>query len=368
MRRLLLRQAQRVRRHLGLDRRAHVHRRAEEPVGGDRAVEPLMRSLEVVVLDEQRHPPLTVRKVREHRLAQELLPERLPEALDLPQRLRMLRPALHMRDAVSPQQLRELGLATPRRVLPPLVGQHLARLAVLRHPALDRLQHQRRLLVMRHRPRHEVARVIVQKRRHVQPLIPSQLEREDVALPELVRLRPLEPPRRLLPRCGLLAFDQQPLLVQDAPHRRLRDAEALEPRHHVADPPRSPLGMLAALCDHRGTLRAGYAPRRRPRRRLRCRAAQPWPQRLHPARLEQRQELRHRGDRHPEPHRHVRVPHPSLRRLHDLQPHLQRHGAASYQSRPSLLCQLLLRHPSSSWAAPVTASRATAAMRTQPVT
>jgi hypothetical protein len=62
-----LRQAQRVLGHLRLDARAHLARGAEEPVGRREAFKPLVRTLEVVVLEVQRHAALAVLEVGEHR-------------------------------------------------------------------------------------------------------------------------------------------------------------------------------------------------------------------------------------------------------------------------------------------------------------
>lgn len=133
---LLLRQPQRIAFHLRLDRGAHVRRGAEESVRWRRASDALMRSLEVVVVDKQLDAPQAVREVGKHRLAQKFLPQRLPEALDLAEGLGMLRPTHAVLDPVPPQELLKLGLAAPRRVLPALVGQHLARFTVVGDSAL----------------------------------------------------------------------------------------------------------------------------------------------------------------------------------------------------------------------------------------
>ena len=140
---LLEREPQLVRGHGALDLGADVRGRLEEPVGRDQAVERLVRALEVVVRQEVREPVLRVDRVREHRAAQKLVPQRLPEPLHLAQRLRMLRPAAEVLDAHARERLLELGLAAPHRVLPAVVGQHLGRLAVRREAALERLHHQR---------------------------------------------------------------------------------------------------------------------------------------------------------------------------------------------------------------------------------
>lgn len=49
----------------------------------------------------------------------------------------------------------------------------------------------------------------------------TQLEREDVALPQLIGLSAFEPTRWFVTRVDLLTLDQQALLVEDAPHGRL---------------------------------------------------------------------------------------------------------------------------------------------------
>jgi len=64
---LFTRQTQRVLRHRRLDALAHRARRPEEPIRRRRPFKPLVRTLEVVVLNEQRHPALAVLEVREHR-------------------------------------------------------------------------------------------------------------------------------------------------------------------------------------------------------------------------------------------------------------------------------------------------------------
>jgi hypothetical protein len=65
--RLLAREAQRVLLDRRLDRLAHRCGRAKEPIRGGESFERLVRALEVVVLDEQRHPPLAVLEVGEYR-------------------------------------------------------------------------------------------------------------------------------------------------------------------------------------------------------------------------------------------------------------------------------------------------------------
>ena len=197
-RRLLARQTHLVVTHALLDRCTHVRRSAEESVRRHETFERLVRALEVVRVDEMHDATVAIGEVRKHRARQKLVPERLPEALDFAERLRMLRPALHVPDAVLAELFFEFRLAAPRGVLPALVRQHFLRRAVLRYPARQRLHHQVRLLVMRERKRHDVPRVVVHEAHEVEPLVLAQQKREDVALPKLIGLRPLEASRRML--------------------------------------------------------------------------------------------------------------------------------------------------------------------------
>lgn len=103
LRSLVLRESKRVGLGLRLDGGAYLRRCSEEAIGWHQPVDALVWPLEVVVLDEELHAPKTVREVGEDRLAQKLVPQRLPEALDLPERLGMLRPTLAVRDAVTPK-------------------------------------------------------------------------------------------------------------------------------------------------------------------------------------------------------------------------------------------------------------------------
>jgi hypothetical protein len=132
--RLQKRQPRRVLRHRLFDRLPHLRRRSKKSVRRHQSRERLVRPLEVIRVDKQLQPPLQIDEIGKHRPRQKLVPQRLPEALDLPQRLRVLRPTLDVRDPLAPQLLLEFRRAAPRRVLPPLVGQDLPRRPKRRQP------------------------------------------------------------------------------------------------------------------------------------------------------------------------------------------------------------------------------------------
>jgi hypothetical protein len=113
------------------------------------------------MLHEQPHAPLTVLEVCEHGARKELLPQCLPEPLDLPARLRMMRPALHVHDPVATQLRFELRRAAPSSVLPTLIGQNLARRPVVGNPPSECLKYQGAALMMSQSETDKVTGVIV---------------------------------------------------------------------------------------------------------------------------------------------------------------------------------------------------------------
>jgi hypothetical protein len=167
---LFERKPQLVRCHRALDLGAHVSGRLEEAVCGYESVECLVRPLEVVVADEVIEPSLRVDHVGEDGPTKKLVPQRLPEALDLAERLRMLRAAADVLHAHAREQLFELRLAAPHRVLPAIVGQHFGRRSIRGDATLEGLHHQRGLLVMRERVTDHEAAVVVHEHAHVQSL------------------------------------------------------------------------------------------------------------------------------------------------------------------------------------------------------
>jgi hypothetical protein len=190
--RLLLSQGKRVLGHALFDHRPHVWRRPEETVRGHHPRDPLVGTAEVVGLDEEGHAALAVFEVGKDRPREELVPQRLPEALDLAQGLRVVRTALDVVDALAPQLRLEVGVAAPGRVLTALIGQHLARGAIFGDAPRERLHHQGGALMVRHHQRDHVPRAVVHEGGDIETLVTAQEEGEDVRLPELVRLGALE--------------------------------------------------------------------------------------------------------------------------------------------------------------------------------
>jgi hypothetical protein len=137
-----------------------------------------------------------------------------------------VRTALHVGDAMTLQLRLELGAAAPGGVLAALVSQDLPRCAVIGDATRERLEHEHAPLVMRHRKTHQISGVIIEERSHIDALVSAQEEREQIRLPQLVRLGALEVAdwmRPLHPPLGHLRLDSFGL--QHPANRRLRCAD-----------------------------------------------------------------------------------------------------------------------------------------------
>ncbi len=166
----------------------------------------------------------------------------------------MVRATLHVHDAVTLELSLELGRPPPGGVLATLIGQDLARCAVVGDAARQCFEHQTASLVVGHRKTHQVAAVIIQKRRHVQPLVPAQQKREQVRLPQLVGLGALEAHLASL-RLGLrhCAPLELPFLRQHPLHGRGRSANPQKALHHIADAPAPRLRLRRLRREDRGS-------------------------------------------------------------------------------------------------------------------
>src|SRR6516164_4836667 len=124
------RQLQGVGRHPRLQRAPHFRGRSKKAIGRHQSVYPLIRPLEVVMVDEQANPPLRIAQIHEHRAFDTLPPQGAPETLDFAQGLRPPWRRHHLLDSALLQLLGEYTLAAPGHVLRAVIGQDLLRRAV----------------------------------------------------------------------------------------------------------------------------------------------------------------------------------------------------------------------------------------------
>jgi hypothetical protein len=164
------------------------------PVSRAQAAQPLVRPLVVVILHPLPDTLLSVLETCELRSAQELHEDRLPEPLDLAKRHRVVRPRFDVPNTVLLQLRFKPAGPPPRRVLTPVVSQHLARRVVLRYRSPVHLDHVLARLAPEQIQASNITGIIVD--------IPDQkgvpapkTKRENVRLPELVRRGPLEKSR-----------------------------------------------------------------------------------------------------------------------------------------------------------------------------
>jgi hypothetical protein len=297
--RLLQREPARVRFDVRGDGSLHLRGGAEVAVGRHEILDALVRPLEVVAVHEELEAFEQVCEVREHRAGEEFFPQRLPETFHLAQRLGVVRAALDVLDALTLELGLELRLASPRRVLAAVVGERLLRHAESRNAFLEGLHHQCWLLMMGDGVADDEAAVVVHEDCHVQPLVASQQEGENVWLPELIWRGALEAcfrSRRVLD--FRRRFFEQAFLVKNSTHCRRRNADAFKPSQQSRDASCSKCGVLTLhLCHF-------LSPRvRTPGRRVTLSSLVR--QRVDTAASELRQPLRHGGVWHAQQPRDV---------------------------------------------------------------
>ena len=208
---------------------------AEEAIGRAEPLQGLVGPAVVVVLHPEPHPLAGGLEALELGPHEELLPDGLPEALDLAEGHGVVGPALQVVDAILLELGLEAGRPPPAGELPALVREQLFGHAVLRHrPAVDFQDVLRRLAPEDLEP-HHVAGVVVEEADEV-GVLAAQPEGEDVGLPELVRRRPLKRAGRGGVVRGLRSsLLEQGLLVQRAAHRLPTHGQEQDAPEELAD-------------------------------------------------------------------------------------------------------------------------------------
>jgi hypothetical protein len=153
-----------------------------------------MRPLVIVIGNPISQPLACVRKGGKKGFLQELLPDRLPEPLDLAQCHRMPGGTAHVANPLALQNLLEPCLAPPGSKLAAVVRQDLPRRAPLAYGSFDHFQDGIGRLLPEKPVPHDVTRMIVDDPHQVDWIHPLELEGKDVDLPQCVRKLSLEPP------------------------------------------------------------------------------------------------------------------------------------------------------------------------------
>ena len=140
----------------------------------------------VIVFDPEGTPLHSLLEAVELSPLEELAQNRFPEALDFAQRHRVVGTGTDMLNAVLFHLPFEAGLASPVRVLPAVVGEHLFGNTILGNAAAICLQHMGGGLATIQAQAGNIPAVVVQKSDQVS-VATRQAEGHDVALPQLVR-------------------------------------------------------------------------------------------------------------------------------------------------------------------------------------
>jgi len=175
------------------DRLSQLRGDLKEAVRRAKPPDPLVGPLVVVILDPDGGTLHRLLEAVKLRPLQKLPQQRLPEPLDLAERHRVVRTGTDVFDSLFLQLLLEAGLATPVGVLPAVVGQHLFGDPVVGHRSPVGLKHVLGRLAAVQSQDGDVAAVIIDKADQVGVVAP-QPDGQDIALPKLVRPRPLEEP------------------------------------------------------------------------------------------------------------------------------------------------------------------------------
>lgn len=215
----------------------------EVAVGWAETFDALVRPLVIIIFDPE--PDALPGRLEAFELGarEELLPDALPEALDLAQRHGVMRAGL---EVVGPVLL-HLGLeasgAPPVDVLPAIVGEHLLGRLVFGGGDAKHLQHVLGGVAAKQIGPHDESRVIIQETDEVGVTAP-QPEGKDVGLPHLVGRGPLEEPGpdQVAPRLGRRL--NQALCFEGFSHRLRASRQEEHPPQQLGDPFDAARGLL----------------------------------------------------------------------------------------------------------------------------
>src|SRR5439155_1798375 len=129
-------------RYPRLQRLLYLKGGAEVTICRHQPVDAAVRPAKIVSIDKEPDAPARVPQVDEHRRLEALPPQRSPETLDLPQRLRVPWPGHHLLDAALVELFAEHALAPPSHVLAAVVRQDLLRRAIRGQRRPQHLEHQ----------------------------------------------------------------------------------------------------------------------------------------------------------------------------------------------------------------------------------
>jgi hypothetical protein len=237
------RKFQNVLRHALFQRLFQIVGDLKKPVGRTQTPNTLVGPLVVVVLHPEGCALHRLLEAVKLGALQILVQYRLPEPLDFSEGHRMVRSGADVLDPVLSHLPLEPGLASPVRVLPAVVGEHLLGNAVLGNPAAVGLQHVFGRLAAIQPQGDDVPAVVVHEADQIS-VAARQAEGHDVALPQLIGTGSFEKPwlGRIFPRLAFGLF-HQPLGGQSLVDGGLAGGDQKKTLEHIGDPARTVLRM-----------------------------------------------------------------------------------------------------------------------------
>ena len=178
----------------GLDGLAQRGLDLEEAIGRAQTADALMRTLVVVMLDPEANALARLLETAELSAREEVLPDRLPEALDFAQRHGVLRTRLEVGHSILLQLGFEARSAAPRSILPAVVGEHLLGRLKLRDRLAIHFDHGLRRGAAKQIRTDDETGVVIHEGDDI-GIAPAEPEGEDVRLPHLVGRGALEEAR-----------------------------------------------------------------------------------------------------------------------------------------------------------------------------
>jgi len=169
----------------GFDGFAQLSGDFEVAIGWTKSLDALMRSLVIVILDPEADAFPGRIEAFELGAGEELLPDRFPEAFDLPQGHGMMGPGFEVMDAVLFHLGLEAGDAAPVHIFATVVGEHFLGGLILAGGDPEHLQDIFGHVAAKEVGADEEARVIIHEPDEV-GIPASEPEGEDVGLPHLV--------------------------------------------------------------------------------------------------------------------------------------------------------------------------------------
>jgi hypothetical protein len=165
----------------------------EVAIGGTKSLDTLMRSLVIVILDPEADALARGVETFELGAGEKLLPDRFPEAFDLPQRHGMVRPGFEVMDAILFHLGLEASHPAPVHIFATVVGEHFLGGLILAGGDPKHLQDIFGRVTAKKVGPDQEPRVIIHEADEV-GIPASQPEGEDVGLPHLVGSGAFEEP------------------------------------------------------------------------------------------------------------------------------------------------------------------------------